>query len=422
MKRALLGLLQRTPCVAQLVLRSHLHWLSLADIMVAGGQQLRQRLTHLHLQGRHTFTSLQPLVSLPELHVLHLDDHHSITDLTSLTSCTARGELLLSCSPATSLSPLAAMPQLRSLKFVQHWDMTVPDLAPLRACTRLTELYLSGCNYIICEDLEPLMNMVSLERPSLAGCGWLQDLGPLSGFARVQHIDVSKCPFHDRQPIAQPTLVGLVATDRHFSFSLALLRNCPKLRVLNVSCGREVEDFQHLSCLTSLQSVMASHCESLESFTCFSGSMPSLLALEASYTGVTDIQALVTAPQLMLLALDYCDLPSSLSPLASCSSLQVLSLSGIGGDRNLDLAPISCLRSLRYLDVRACQLLSAPGTAPAAALLSLVPQLRELCVCLGMLPAELAAQLASCLLVGDVDVLRGSCAVQERWRRREVWV
>lgn len=192
--------------------------------------------------------------------------------------------------------------------------------------------------------------------------------------------------------------------------------------MLDVSRSREVEGFQHLSRLTSLQSVMASHCKSLDSLNCFSGSMPGLLALEVSYTGVTDIQALATAPQLMLLALDYCDLPSSLSPLASCSSLQVLSLSGIGGDRGLDLAPISCLRSLRYLDVRACQLLSAAGTAPAAALLSLAPRLRELCVCLGMLPAELAAQLASCLLVDDVDISRGSCVVQERWRRRGVWV
>lgn len=201
-QQALLGLLQRTPRVAQLVLRSHLHWVSLADIMAAGGQPLRQRLTHLHLQGRHAFTSLQPLASLPELRVLHLDDHHSITDLAPLTSCTALGELLLSCSPATSLSPLAAMPQLRSLKFFQHWDMTTPDLAPLRACTCLTELYLSGCNDIICEDLEPLMNVVSLERLSLAGCGWLQDLGPLSGLTRLQHVDVSECPFDDLQPIA----------------------------------------------------------------------------------------------------------------------------------------------------------------------------------------------------------------------------
>lgn len=413
MQQALLGLLQRTPRVTQLVLRSHLHWVALADVMVAGGQSPMQRLTHLHLQRCEGITSLQPLASLPMLRVLHLDDCDSITDLSPLTTCTALGELAASCCPATSLFPLAVMPQLRSFKWVQYSRMTTPDLDPVHACTWLSELWLSGCCVDEHELMEPLMNLVSLTRLSLAYCGFLYDLAPLCALTRLQHLDVSECPFEDLQPVALSSLVRLDASDCSGAFSLAPLRHCPKLRLLDVSGSWKVKGFQHLSSLTSLQSVMASHCSGLDSFHCFSGSLPSLLALEASNTSVADIQPLATARQLMLLALDHCNGPSSLSPLASCSYLQLLSLRG-GGDRAVDLAPISSLRSLKFLEVGGCRLLSAAGNEPAAALLSLAPQLRELCVSSGMLRAELASQLPSCLLVDDLDKPGGG------WIRRRL--
>lgn len=182
--------------------------------------------------------------------------------------------------------------------------------------------------------MDLLTNLVSLTSLSLDHCGFLYDLAPLSALTRLQHLDVSQCPCKGLQPIALPSLVRLDASDCSGAFLLAPLRNCSKLRLLDVSGSWKVKGFQHFSSLTSLQLVMASHCSGLDSFHCFSGSLPSLFALDASNTYVADIQ---------------------------------------------------------------------------------------LCLSSGMLPAELASQLAPCLLVDDLDTLGAGGWLQRRLRWYRCW-
>ncbi|MEV4016090.1 NACHT domain-containing protein [Nonomuraea angiospora] len=162
-------------------------------------------LTRVRLHNAWRVSDFTPLGDLPHLQVLTLTEAHTLTSWDSLPSLDGLRTLALDDVPVvTSVREIVERaPNLRVLELTGHDSLTdldtlarlslhrlvlwgtreLEDISPLSACTTLTSLDLDSTEV---HDLRPLASLDRLMELDLRNCHALQDLSPLADLSLLR--------------------------------------------------------------------------------------------------------------------------------------------------------------------------------------------------------------------------------------------
>ncbi|MFB9834038.1 NACHT N-terminal Helical domain 1-containing protein [Actinoallomurus acaciae] len=140
-----------------------------------------ESLTDLGLLASSLSSGIDALAELaPRVDSLTLNRSPGVADIRQLVPLNLRRLALWGCRGITDFTALADM---RELVFLDLEDTNIADLAPIGELTRLTTLWLRGCENVT--DLAPLAALPELKDLFIADIGPGADLAPLAGNRRV---------------------------------------------------------------------------------------------------------------------------------------------------------------------------------------------------------------------------------------------
>ena len=231
---------------------------------------------------------------------------------------------------------------------ITHLDLShnpeLVDLSGLLACApQLTELKLNDCTKLL--SLEPLRRAVQLVRLDLSDCESLASLEPLAHCTALSALKLENCA-------ALKSLKGVedkrIRNDTANEFSLD---GCLSLTSL-----------AHLPCLEpEMTEISARHTKALRTLDGLRV-LPSVTQLYLTDSGVVDIRAIGSLPNLSSLDLSDCSQLKDATPLAHMAKLESLTLDNAG----VCTMPSQWDADLRFISVKGCKALTRLGRLPTA--------------------------------------------------------
>ncbi|MCJ8267900.1 MAG: leucine-rich repeat domain-containing protein, partial [Psychrosphaera sp.] len=324
---------------------------------------------------------ISPLGGLTKLTGLGLFDN-KVKDVTALSNLTALQGLTLAYNDINNISPLAGLKKLTSLSLhfnevgnlstlshltrlrkltLQHNQIT--DLLPLYRLTQLGELNLLNNDYLYCESVDalqqvltatkitqnftnaPLISAITFTDANLQAC--INEQAQTKGWEKVS--DVTSLFCHDNQierldGLDYFTALTSLNLSRNVIADLSALANLTRLKGLGL-WENKITDLAALRHLTALQGLTLKY-NDIEDLTPLSSlSKLSLLTLEGN--NITDISALLSLNELSSLTLENNNI-TDISPLANKRKLTELTLKR---NKISDITALATLPQLTKLDL-----------------------------------------------------------------------
>ena len=187
-------------------------------------------LTTLVMHCASSVEDLSPLGACRSLQTLDLRRCSRIRDLSGLAREGGAAAWQLSavtlqgCSPLLDVSPLAALPRLRSLDL--SLCSSLEEVSSLGRCSQLETLMLTGCTKL--RDVRGLIDCPALRTLYVGGCIALSEVNVLAQCQALHTLHLNKCP-----NITDVSELGF----------------CKTLRLLNLRCSGAV----HVPCRDGLR-------------------------------------------------------------------------------------------------------------------------------------------------------------------------
>ena len=185
--------------LTQLYISCSQHAVKLRNLEALDGLPFLKQVSFLKMQADQ-FSTIGTWRSLEFLQLIDTN----LSDLRGFDQLIHLAHLNVSGSRISDLSPLSTLPRLRELVLA---ETNVHDLAPLASLSPLEELILARTPV---STLRPLIDLASVQRGihdcrglrriDLSGCP-IDDLAPLSGFARLEGVDLSDTPVTSVEPL-----------------------------------------------------------------------------------------------------------------------------------------------------------------------------------------------------------------------------
>lgn len=348
------------------------------------------RLSELFLDEvtRLTNQGLGALSSLTVLHTLSIDGRVQsfrscahLSDLTPLAGLSALTSLSLFALGVTDLTPLTHLPL--SELFLDE-NLTLLDLAPLRAMRTLHSLSLQACPMIGDAAVEALSSLASLRTLNLTDCNAITSVGlqGLSSLTSLAVLDVSGTQLTDESlhvlcrslALEELALQECDITDQ----GLQALASQTSLHTLDLSFCEHVMDLEPLAQLTSMKKLVLNSCHELtddslwplsglsqleqldlrfdqntEDCLSFLQALASLQVLHARFRLTDQCLRLMTHfTNLQAVSLSNHVTDAGLRSLSRLVGLTTLDLSAATGVTDDGLAELTLLTNLRTLNLR----------------------------------------------------------------------
>ncbi len=181
----------------------------------------------------------------------HKDAGNSITDLAPLASLTSLKNLAVGDTQVTDLSPLAGLRALQTLNVV---GTKVADLAPLAGLSALQNLN-AGATQVT--DLAPVASLLALRSLAVIS-NEVVELAPLAGLSALQAVLVGRTKVTDLAPLAGLSSLQFLSGENAPFTNLAPLAGLSALHMLNFS-GTQVTDLSPLAGLSALRNLNVAH-------------------------------------------------------------------------------------------------------------------------------------------------------------------
>lgn len=333
-----------------------------ADKQVAVGREMVRGIEHLDI-SRTKVQSLRPLKGMSRMRKI-VARGSQLNDLQGLET-TKLIRLDLSDTPVSDLSPLVRLPNLVDLtlentKNVKSLDAlrnlpklsnvllsncAIKNLDGLEACTSLRRLAIERCSEL--NDVSALADLKKLDRLTLVDVPKLKKLPSSIGtqISRVRMVGTSIVDFSPLCKLGRLEKIYLGASQEKVLEFLANLECKNVLETLNLNDTR-IESGVDLSHFTNLHELGLINCE-LESLDVLKSVRREIGYLNLYGSDISSLEDLSDCDELYWLNLAKTDV-RDLSPISELRSMKTLLLSST---RIRDLAPIAGLRGIEILDI-----------------------------------------------------------------------
>lgn len=342
--------------------------------------ELIGKLTHLEKLECFSQALALPLPALASVYVLKLRNVKSLTSLEPILPLSRLRKLsLCRCSELHSIAALAALPELTEVRLA---NCRLLDLqGDYRACRQLTSFSMRWCREVLhCGDLATLPNLCELD---CSYCG-LKDVERLVGCGKLRRLCLRGCqtihelfPIHEEENDGAESLLSAASTPGAAAAARAAVRlvDHPLLlpRALSDSSDVAALPSPPLSATSasSLSFSLPNSASTTAAATDANGSLALTLSqleeLDAGESSLASLSGVAhCAPELRHLTVRECKHLHSLSPLGTLSTLTSVDASFSGVN---ELQGLSVSHSLEYVNLKNCTELRS--VAPLAKVQSL---------------------------------------------------
>ena len=215
----------------------------------------------------------------------------------------------------------------------------IPNVAPLKNLTNLTELYLNRNRRI--SDVSPLKNLTNLRHLTLGG-NLISDISPLKDLISLSYLHVGYNNVVDISPLKYLTTLTFLNLDDNRISDVSPLADLPNLTALHLDDNR-ISDMSPLNGLTTLTflNINDNKISDLSPLT----NLTNLTTVNLHGNGISDVSVLTNLTDLTILKLHENKI-SDISPLADLTNLTILRLHD---NRISDISPLKGLITLTKL-------------------------------------------------------------------------
>ena len=276
-------------------------------------------LTELVLYGNQV-ADISPLDGLTNLTWLSLAENR-ITDISPLDGLTNLTSLGLAGNNITGISPLDGLTNLTSLGLAGN---NITDISPLDGLTNLTKLYI-GSNRIT--DISALASLTNLTHLYIEN-NRITDVSALASLTNLTHLYIGNNRITDISALASLTnLTELTLNDNLLSVS-SINDHIPVLQDRGVTVEFDPTPYDPTPVTipdANLRAAIAAALDKASDATITKGEMTTLVRLDASDAGISDLTGLEFATNLTDLGLDHNNI-TDISALAGLTNLTSLGL------------------------------------------------------------------------------------------------